>query len=95
MASRASAQAVFDEADVFGVGFGAADFDEAAAHLPNDEVGRETGDGVEFAVVPGAFEELEDENAHAVAGGAEGGAEGGGGLAFAGTGVDEDEAFAG
>ena len=28
----------FDEADVFGVGFGAADFDEAAAELLDDEV---------------------------------------------------------
>ena len=51
--------------------------------------------GVEFAVVPGAFEELEEEDGHAVAGGAEGGAEGGGGLALAGAGVDEDEAAAG
>jgi hypothetical protein len=52
-------------------------------------------DGVEFAVVPGAFEELEHEDAHAASDGAESGAEGGGGLAFAGAGVDEDEAFAG
>ena len=28
----------FDQADVFGVGLGAADFDEAAAELPDDEV---------------------------------------------------------
>ena len=31
----------FDEANVFGVGFRAADFDEAAAHLLEDEVGAE------------------------------------------------------
>jgi hypothetical protein len=45
-----------DEADVFGVGFGAADFDEAAAELLDDEGGRggsvEEFCGVEFAVVP-------------------------------------------
>ena len=50
--------------------------------------------GVELAVVPGAFEELQHEDAHAVADGAQGGAEGGGGFALAGAGVDEDEAFA-
>ena len=51
--------------------------------------------GVQFAVMPGAFEELEEEDAHAASYGAEGGAEGGGGFAFSGAGVDEDEAFAG
>ena len=49
-----------DEAEVFGVGLGSADFDEAAAELLDDdgwvlgcaEGGAESGDGVEFAVVP-------------------------------------------
>ena len=85
----------FDHADVFGIGLGAADFDEAAAHLFDDEaaVGGFVEDfgGVELAVVPGAFEELQDQDAHAVAGGAEGSSEGGGGLALAGAGVDQDQ----
>ena len=80
-----------DHADVFGIGLRAADFHEAAAQLLHDEVVAEGLYGVELAVVPGAFEELQHEHAHAVADGAQCGAHGGGGLAFAGAGVDEDE----
>src|ERR1700733_3742615 len=85
----------FDEANVFGIGLGAADFHEAATHLLEDEVGGVGEDGVELAVVPGAFEELQNKDAHAVADGAQSGSEGCGGFALAGTGVDEDEAAAG
>ena len=84
-----------DHADVFGIGFRAADFHEAAAHLLQHEVVAEGLDGVEFAVVPGAFEELQHQHAHAVAHRAQGRAHGGGGLAFAGAGVDEDESASG
>ena len=51
---------------------------EAGPAAPVDDL------GVDFA----EEEELEEEDAHAVADGAEGGAEGGGGLALAGAGVD-------
>ena len=84
----------FDEANVFGVGFRAADFDEAAAHLAQDEVFAEGFRRVELAVVPGAFEELEHEDAHAVADRAQRGAHRSRGLALARTGVDEDQTFA-
>jgi hypothetical protein len=43
--------------------------------------------------MPRALEELKDKNAHAVADGPQGGPERSGGLALAGAGVDEDEAF--
>ena len=98
MAAASFDPGVFDEVDVFGVGLGSAYLHEAAAHLFDDEgsgVQPKSGNGVELAVVPGALEELQDEHAHAVAGGAHRGAERGGGLALAGAGVDEDEAFAG
>ena len=88
---------LFDD-EVFGagvgVGGGAGVGGEAGAE-GGAESGIEGVGGVELAVVPGALEELEDEDAHAVAGGSEGGAEGGSGLALAGAGVDEDEAAAG
>ena len=106
-----------DQANVFGVCLCAADLDEAAAKLPNDEVlrGRVAGrraeglacaalrsaqrcvqriGGIQLAVVPRTLEELEDEDAHAVAGGAQCGAQRGGGLALAGAGVDQDETAA-
>ncbi len=86
---------VLDHFEIFRVGFSAADFDEAAAELAKGEVVAEGKHAVEFADVPGAFEELEHEDAHADADGADAGAEGGSGFAFAGAGVDEDEAFAG
>jgi len=86
---------LFDETEVFGVGLGSSDLDEAAAHLADGAGGilrgSEGGDGVELAMVPGALEELQDEDTHSVAGGTEGGPDGGGGLSLAGAGVDEDE----
>jgi hypothetical protein len=85
---------VFDHANVFRVGFCAADLNEAAAHLPKNKVVAEGFSGVEFAVVPRAFQELQHEDTHAVADGAQRGAHGSGRLAFAGAGIDEDEAFA-
>ncbi len=85
----------FDQADVFGVGFGAADFHKAAAHLLEHEVLAEGLHRIELAVVPGALEELKHEHAHAVAHGAQSGAHGGGGFAFAGAGVDEEESATG
>src|SRR4051812_9415672 len=84
-----------DHADVFGIGFCAAYFYEAAAHLLEYEIVTKGLYGIQFAVTPRAFEELEHENAHAVSDGAQSGAERGGGFALAGSGVDEDEAFSG
>jgi len=85
----------FDEANVFGIGFRTADFDEAAAHLAENEIFAEGFGGVELAVVPGAFEELQHEDAHAVADCAQCCAHCGSGLALARAGVDEDQSFAG
>ena len=44
--------------------------------------------------MPRALEELQHQHLHALADGAQSGAHGGGGLAFAGTGVDDDETAA-
>jgi len=75
---------LLDEADVFGIGFRAADLHEAAAHLFEYEVLTEGGGGVQLAVVPRAFDELEHQHFHAAAHGAQSGAERRGGLALAG-----------
>ncbi len=81
--------------DVFRVGLGAAHFDEAAAHLLHHEVGAKGLHRVQFAVVPGALEELQHQHLQAVAHGAQSGAHGCRGLALAGAGVHEDQALAG
>ena len=52
-------------------------------------------EGVALAGAPGALDELDDADAAAVAEHAEREAEGGGGLALAGAGVDDEEAFLG
>jgi hypothetical protein len=80
-----------DQLDIFGVGLGAADFDEAAAHLSENEVRAKGDHGVQLSVVPGAFQELEHQHAHAVANRTQGSAQSGGGLAFAGAGIDEEK----
>ena len=41
---------LFDQANVFRVGLGAADLHEAAAHLLEDEIGTERLDGIELTV---------------------------------------------
>src|SRR3989442_13991176 len=82
------------EFDVFGVGLCAADFDEAAAHRADFKlvVAEEFG-GVELAVVPRAFNELNHEDAESLADGAEGGAQGAGGLSFARAGINDEQSF--
>src|SRR5947209_7487936 len=82
------------EFDVFGVGLRAADFDEAAAHRADFKlvVAEEFG-GVELAVVPRAFNELNHEDAESLADGAVGGAQGAGGLSFARAGVNDEQSF--
>ena len=44
--------------------------------------------------MPGAFEELQHQDAHSLADGPERGSHGGGGFALAGTGIDHDETAA-
>ena len=82
---------LFHHADVFRIGFSAADLHKAAAHLLHDEVVAEGLHRIEFTVVPGAFEELQHEHAHAVADGAQGGTHGGGSLALARAGIHDDQ----
>src|SRR6185437_13886135 len=85
----------FDHADVFRIGPRAADLYEAAAKLLHHEVVAEGFHGVELAVMPGAFEELQHEDAHAVADRTQRRAHGGGRLALAGAGVVEDQSSSG
>src|SRR5260370_11867090 len=80
--------------DVCRVGFGAADFDEAAAHWADFKlVIAEHFGGVELAVVPRALDELHHQYAQALAHGAERGAECASGLAFARPGVNDEQSF--
>src|SRR5271165_6774729 len=90
----ASLPALFSELDVLRIGFRAANFDEAAAHRANFKfvVAQHFG-GVEFAIVPGSFDELNHEHAETLTDGAKCGAEGAGGFALAGAGVDDQESF--
>src|SRR6266481_2383598 len=79
------------ELDVGRIGFGAADFDEAAAHGADFEfVVTQHFGGVEFAVVPGTLDELDHQHAQALAHGAKGGAERAGSLALARPGVNDE-----
>ena len=86
--------AFLGELDVFGIGFRAADFDEAAAHRTNFKfvVAQHFG-GIEFAVMPRAFDELHHQHAQPLAHGAKGGAQRAGGLALAGPGVNDQQSF--
>src|SRR5580693_4544416 len=80
--------------DVFGVGLGAPDFDEAAAHRTDFEfIVAEHFGGIEFAVMPRTFDELDHENSQALTDGSERGAERARRLALAWTGVDDQKSF--
>src|SRR5215472_4225420 len=82
------------ELDIFGISFGAADFDEAASHRANFEfVVAERFGGVKFAVMPGAFDELNHQDAQTLAYGTERGAQRAGSLAFARPGVNDEQSF--
>src|SRR5882762_4484121 len=86
----ASLPALFGELDVRRISFRAADFDEAAAHRANFKfvVAQHFG-RVQFAIVPGAFDELHHQDAETLADRAERGAERAGGFAFSRAGVDD------
>ena len=92
--AAAGLPAFLGKLDVCRIGFGAADFDEAAAHGPNFKlvVTKHFG-GVEFAVVPGTFDELDHEDFETLADSAEGSTQGAGGLALARAGVNDQESF--
>src|SRR5262249_49419696 len=80
--------------DICRIGLRSTDLHEAAAHLFHDEFVAETGSGIEFAVMPRSFEELQHQHAHAVADRAQCRAHGSGRLTLARAGLDDDEAFA-
>ncbi len=86
--------ALLRELDVGRISFGAADFYEAASHGADFKlfVAEHFG-GVEFAVVPGAFDELHHQHAQALAHGAERSAQRASGLALARPGVNDEESF--
>src|SRR5258708_15051737 len=76
------------------IGFGAADFDEAAAHGTDFKfVVAEDFGGVELAVMPGTLDELDHEDIEALAHGAKGGTERASGLALARPGVNDEQSF--
>ncbi len=80
--------------DVFGIGLGAANLDEAAAHGPDFEfVVAEHFRGVQFAVMPRAFDELHHHHAQTLAYGAKSGAQGAGRLALSRPGVNDQQSF--
>src|SRR6266446_3479373 len=80
--------------DVSGIGFGTADFHEAAPHGANFEfVIAEHFGSVELTVVPRAFDELHHQDFEALAHGAKRGSKRAGGLAFARAGVNDEESF--
>jgi hypothetical protein len=47
--------------------------------------------GIEFAVVPRTLQELQHQNAHALANGSQSGPHGGSRFAFAGSGIHDDQ----
>src|ERR1700687_3592499 len=80
--------------DVRGIGFGAADFDEAAAHGTDFKlVVAEHFGGVKLAVMPRTLDELDHKDFEALAHSAKRGAERASGLALAGPGVNDEESF--
>ena len=81
------------QANIFRIRLCAADLHESPAHLLQHKVVAEGLDGIQFAVMPGALEELQHQHAHAISHGSQGRAHGGSGFALAGAGVDEDQAF--
>src|SRR5229473_2539357 len=82
------------ELDVGRIGFGAADFDEAAAHGTDFKlVVAEHFGGVEFAVMPRTLDELDHQDFEALAHGAKRSAERASGFALARAGVNDQESF--
>src|SRR5216684_5419700 len=80
--------------DVGRIGFGTADFDEAAAHGADFEfIVAEHFGSVELAVMPGTLDELDHEDLEALAHGAKGGTESASGLALARPGVNDEQSF--
>src|SRR6516165_2855686 len=92
VAARLPAQ--LGQLDVFGSGFGAADFHDPPAHGTDFEfvVAQHLG-RVQFAVMPGTLDELNHEHPDALADGAKRRAQSAGGFALAGPGVNDQKAF--
>src|SRR5271155_1225812 len=82
-------------ANVFWVGFRAADFHETAAHRPDFElvVAQHLG-RVEFAIVPGAFDELDHKDPQSLTNSAKRRSERASGFSLARPGVDDQESLA-
>src|SRR5271154_1013627 len=80
--------------DVFGVGLGTANLDEATAHGPDLEfIVTEHFGGVKFTVMPGAFDELHHHHAQTLAYGAKSGAQGAGRLPLSRPGINDQQSF--
>src|ERR1039458_10127813 len=81
------------QANVFGIGFSATDLHKPSPHLPNHKVALEVRSQglrcVELAVMPRALDELQHEHLHAASDGAQSRAQRRGGLAFAGSSIDQ------
>src|SRR5207253_5183136 len=78
-------------ADVLGTALLFAHLDEAAAHLLHHKLVSKRFDRIQLAVMPGSLQELQHEDTHALADGAQGGSHSGRGLALAGAGIHDDE----
>lgn len=84
----------FHHFDVFGVGLFRANLYESAAHLFHHEFVAEGLHGIQLAVVPGAFQELQHQHSHALAHGAEGSSHCCRGFAFSSACVHNDQTAA-
>src|SRR5580658_7837884 len=84
----------FHHPHILGVGFLGSDFHETAPHLLHHELVTEGLHSIEFAIMPRAFEELQHEHFHALPHRPESCAHGGCGLAFAWTGIHDDQTTA-
>src|SRR5580692_9947285 len=81
----------FDHPDIFRIGLLGSDLHEAAAHLLHHKLVTESLHRIKFAVVPGAFQELQHQHSQSLPDSTQRGAHGGGGLALARPRVDDDE----
>src|SRR4029077_9693345 len=85
---------IFHHAHVFRIGFLRANLHEATTHLLHDELIAKGLDRIELAVVPRALQELQHQDTHALADGAQAGSYRGGGFALPRAGVYDDESTA-
>src|ERR1700688_2834559 len=86
--------ALLRQLDIFGIRFGATDLYETAPHGSNFKlvIAQHFG-GVQLAVMPGAFDELHHQDAHALAYGAKCRTQRASGLALAGPGINDKQSL--